>query len=88
MHLERLAALERDKESHAAFKAAAESVGVVGKAAQAEGWYNLGVARRIRGDDAGAREAWTGALEMNPNHAQARAALESLTLLNAEEETP
>jgi len=80
-----LAALGRDQEAHAAFKAAAQGAGIVGKQAQAEAWYNLGVARRIREDDTGAREAWVGALDMNPDHAQARAALDTLT---AAEENP
>jgi len=80
-----LAALGRDKEAHASFKAAADNTGFDGKRAQAEAWYNLGVARRIREDDPGAREAWLGALDMNPDHAQARAALDTL---NAAEEKP
>lgn len=80
-----LAALGRDDEAHAAFRAAAETSGVAGTRAQAEAWYNLGVARTIREDANGAREAWTGALHQNPDHAQARAALDAL---NADEENP
>jgi len=80
-----LAALGRDDEAHAAFRAAAETSGVAGTRAHAEAWYNLGVARTIREDVDGARDAWTGALSHNPDHAQARAALDNL---NAEVEKP
>jgi tetratricopeptide (TPR) repeat protein len=73
-----LAALGRDEEALEAFVLGAQAEGVVGRAARAEGWYNLGVARQIRGDLPEAMDAWRGALNMKPDHAMALAALQAV----------
>ena len=73
-----LAALGREEEARASFRAAAEAGGLAGKRSMAEAWYNLGVARQVAGDDAGAVEAWRAAVNMDPEHARARAALDSV----------
>lgn len=73
-----LVALDREEEARASFRSAAEAGGLEGRASMAEAWYNLGVARQMIGDDPGAVQAWIAAVDMDPEHARARAALDAV----------
>ncbi|MCB9744413.1 MAG: tetratricopeptide repeat protein [Alphaproteobacteria bacterium] len=80
-----LAALGRDKEALGAFKAVQEDLLNEPSLAEANAWFNLGLAREARGDTAGAAEAYAHAVSLFPDHARAS---QALAHVNPSPETP
>ena len=80
-----LAALLRDEEALAAFRAAGGMLLDSSSAVEADAWYNLGVARELRGDRAGARDSYLQSLTHLPDQPLSRQALARLKPTRAEE---
>ncbi|MCB9743162.1 MAG: tetratricopeptide repeat protein [Alphaproteobacteria bacterium] len=74
-----LAALGRDTEALATFKAVQADLLSDPNLAEANAWFNLGLAREARGDAPAAAEAYQRAISLVPDHARASQALAHVT---------